>query len=73
MTSGHKGQNFDKINSDAWLKLVCTVYLLKHKTFNCESIDSLHTSLQASQLSPQKQNLLKWLAYSGEESITNLI
>ena len=73
MTSGHEGQNFDKINSDAWLKLVCTVYLLKHKTlFNSEPIDSLHTSLQASQLSPQKKNLLKWLAYSGEESITNL-
>ena len=73
MTSGDEGQAFDDINSDAWLKLVCTVYLLKHKTlFNSEPIESLHTSLQASQLSPQKQNLLKWLAYSGEESITNL-
>ena len=29
-------------------------------------------SLQASQLSPQKQNLLKWITYSGGESVTNL-
>ena len=73
MTSGHEGQVFNKINTDAWLKLVCAVYLLKHKTlFNSEPVESLYMSLQASQLSPQKLNLLKWLAYSGEESITNL-
>lgn len=29
MTSGHEGQAFEKINSDAWFKLVCAVYLLK--------------------------------------------
>ena len=32
MNSGHEGQDFDKINFDTWLKLVCAVYLLKYKT-----------------------------------------
>jgi hypothetical protein len=26
MTSGEEGQAFDEINSDAWLKLVCTMF-----------------------------------------------
>ena len=62
MTSGHEGQAFNKINTDAWLKLVCTVYLLKHKTlFNSEPTESLYMSLQASQLSPQILNGLHTL------------
>ena len=65
-----EGCTICSINFDAWVNLVCTVYLLKHKTlFNSEPIASLRASLQAPQLSPQKQNLLKWLAYSGHERI----
>lgn len=52
------------VNIDAWIKLVCSVYLTKHKTlFNSESITSLYAALMITPLTDEKVQLLKWLAY----------
>ena len=62
MGMGIEGYKVHKINVDAWIKLVCSVYLMKHKTlFNSENICSLYTSLISTTLAVQ---LLKWLAYN---------
>ena len=38
MTNGDEGHTIDVIDFDAWIKLVCSVYLFKHKTlFNMVS------------------------------------
>ena len=51
------------ISTDAWYRLVCSVYLVKHKTlFQSESIPSLHKSLTV-QLNAKKIRLMKCLAY----------
>ena len=43
---GIEGYVVHKINLDAWIQLVCSVYLTKHKTsFNSEAIASLRASL----------------------------
>ena len=61
---GIEGYVLHKINLDAWIKFVCSVYLMKHKTlFNSEPIASLYTSLMATPLADDKVQLLKWLAY----------
>ena len=62
---GLEGYRLHKINFDTWIKLVCCVYLHKHKTlFNSEPVKSLYTSLMADALAEEKLQLLKWLAYS---------
>ena len=62
---GVEGQQICQINTDAWIKLVCSVYLNKHKTlFNSEKVPSLYASLQNSPIPKEKQQLLKWLAYT---------
>ena len=60
---GIEGYILHNINLDAWIKLVCSVYLMKHKTFNSEPISSLYASLMATSLADGKVQLLKWLAY----------
>ena len=61
---GIEGYVLRKINLDAWVKLVCSVYLTKHKTlFNSEAIASLYASLMSDPLADEKVQLLKWLAY----------
>ena len=69
---GFEGQVLKKLNTDVWVKLVCCVYLLKHKTFNSEPIESLYKSLTATSLTEEKQQLLKWLAYSKVQSLKTL-
>ena len=55
------------------MKLVCCVYLHKHKTlFNSEPIESLYVSLTATSLTEDKLQLLKWLAYSKVNPIKTL-
>ena len=40
----YMGYEVCKIDVEAWTKLVCSVYLMKHKTlFNSEPVASLHT------------------------------
>ena len=61
---GIEGYMLHKINLEAWIKFICSVYLTKHKTlFNSEAIVSLHASLMSSPLANEKMQLLKWLAY----------
>ena len=61
---GVEGYGICKVDVEAWTRLVCSVYLLKHKTLsNSEAIASLHTSLTAATLTDDKIQLLKWLAY----------
>ena len=63
--SGTEGYVLNKIIWEGWVKLVCCVYLFKHKTlFNSEAIPSLHASLMASPLPQDKVHLMKWLAYN---------
>ena len=70
---GVEGYVLQKINLDAWIKLVCSVYLAKHKTlFNSEPIGSLYTSLMATPLADEKVQLLKWLAYNKVVPITKI-
>ena len=64
---GITGLIVTNINLETWNKLVCCVYLLKHKAlFQSEQIPSLHKSLVV-ELSPQKVRLLKCLAYKDNE------
>ena len=52
------------INFESWIRLVCCVYLDKHKTlYNSEQIATLHASLMNNPLPDDKVQLLKWLAY----------
>ena len=52
---GVEGYGICKVDVEAWTRLVCSVYLLKHKTlFNSEAIATL---------TDDKIQLLKWLAY----------
>ena len=61
---GIEGYVLHKINLEAWIKMICSVYLTKHKTlFNNEAIVSLHASLMSSPLANEEMWLLKWLAY----------
>ena len=61
------------INREAWIRLVCCVYLLKHKTlYNSEPISILHTSLTNPPLRENKIQLLKWLAYSNPRPLRSL-
>ena len=70
---GIEGYVLHKINLDAWIKLVCSVYLIKHKTlFNSEAIASLHASLMSSPLASEKVQLLKWLAYDKVVPLTRI-
>ena len=70
---GIEGYILHKINLDAWIKLVCSVYLMKHKTlFNSEPITSLYASLISTPLTDDKVQLLKWLAYDKIAPLTRL-
>ena len=70
---GIEGYVLHKLNLDAWVKLVCSVYLMKHKTlFNSEPIISLYSSLMATPLLDDKVQLLKWLAYDKIAPLTRL-
>ena len=70
---GIEGYVLHKINFDAWIRLVCSVYLMKHKTlFNSEPINSLYASLMATPLADDKVQLLKWLAYNKIAPLTRL-
>ena len=70
---GIEGYKVLKISTEAWVKLVCSVYLMKHKTlFNSESLASLYASLRATPLSQEKTQLLKWLAYDKIFAFTDL-
>ena len=72
-SDGNEGYVVHKINLDAWIKLVCSVYLTKHKTlFSSEAIASLHASLMSSPLAKEKIQLLKWLAYDKILPLTRL-
>ena len=63
-----------KINLNAWIKLICSMYLTKHKTlFNSEPIASLHTSLVTTSLTVDKVQLLKWLAYVKVVPLRNIL
>ena len=71
--SGIDGYHFKKINLEAWNRLVCCVYLLKHKTlYNSEQI-SLYFQLTNTPLHEDKQQLLKWLAYKNMCPFTSLV
>ena len=60
---GVEGYVLKKINLDAWIKLVCSVYLAKHKTlFNSEPIGSLYTSLMAT---PLADEVIKYVLNDG--------
>ena len=73
MFMGIEGYILHKINLDAWIKLVCSVYLMKHKTlFNSEPIGSLYASLMSTPLADDKVQLLKWLAYDKVVPFTKL-
>ena len=70
---GTEGYMVNRINIEGWIKLVCCVYLSKHKTlFNSEPIASLHASLMSSPLSEDKVQLLKWLAYTQITPLQNI-
>ena len=70
---GMEGYVLQKINLDAWIKFICSVYLTKHKTlFNSEAIGLLHASLMSSPLPNEKVQLLKWLAYDKTVPLTTL-
>ena len=70
---GIEGYVLHKLNLDAWIKLVCSVYLMKHKTlFNSEPITSLYASLISTPLTDNKVQLLKWLAYDKIAPLTRL-
>ena len=61
------------LSTDAWFRLVCCVYLLKHKTlFHSEPIPSLHKSLTVEELNPEKTRLMKCLAYKDIRPLTTL-
>ena len=73
MFMGIEGYILHKINLDAWIKLVCSVYLMKHKTlFNSEPIGSLYALLMSTPLADDKVQLLKWLAYDKVVPFTKL-
>ena len=62
-TLGMTGSVIKDVSITAWYKLVCCVYLLKHKAlFHNESIRSLHKSVTV-QLTTEKKRLMKVLAY----------
>ena len=68
------GYHFKKINLEAWNRLVCCVYLLKHETlYNSEQISSLYFQLTNTPLHEDKQQLLKWLAYKNICPFTSLV
>ena len=70
---GIDGQQISQIITDTWIKLVCCIYLNKHKTlFNSEKTSSLYVSLQKSPIPDDKQQLLKWLAYTNIAPIDSL-
>ena len=70
---GIQGQQISQINTDTWIKLVCCIYLNKHKTlFNSEKVSSLYVSLQTQPIPDDKQQLLKWLAYTNIAPINTL-
>ena len=55
---------FSSINLESWIRLVCCVYLDKHKTlYNSEQRATLHASLMNNALPDDKVQLLKWRAY----------
>ena len=50
-----------RINHEARIRLVCCVYLLKHKTpYNSEPVLALHSALTNPPLGENKVQLLKW-------------
>ena len=72
--SGLEGAQLRKINLDAWTRLVCCVYLLKHKTlYNSEQISSLYITLTNTPLHEDKVQLLKWLAYKDVSPIKSIV
>ena len=43
---GVEGNVITSLNYNAWIKFVCSVYLMKHKTlYNSEKIESLYSSM----------------------------
>ena len=71
--SGRQAHTLANINETAWGKLVCSVYLLKHKTlFSSERIDLMHRSMSTTPLPQDKTRLLKWLAYSDIAALDTL-
>lgn len=70
---GNEGYVLNKIVFEGWVKLVCSVYLYKHKTlFNSEPIPTLHASLTVSPLPEDKVQIMKWLAYTQIAPVQNL-
>lgn len=73
VVTGIEGYVLNTIIMDGWVKLVCCVYLYKHKTlFNSEPVSSLHSSLMASPLLEDKVQLMNWLAYTQIAPLQNM-
>ena len=69
---GLDGFVLQTLNMEAWLRLVCCLYLTKHKTlFHSEQIGALHNS-PCRELSPDNIRLLKCLAYTDIKPFTSL-